>query len=329
MWYHPCEVRNLSFGCSRLMRLSVLINNIFVYAFSMAERLSVVVRRWVESLSSCHFCSSFWILVLLSFRGRRSWCTSSSSSPFCPQKSTWQSDGPVVVWLWVFTLIKLDLTQFVSQNDKRKTPWTLHRACQSDILLLLVHSQLRLPALLLLLLLLPIPVKEGGWEETLVVGVMLTPSLKRVAFSHDWIKASRLCCSALSCPPGALTEQKAFPLFHPDKLSFKTQETSAAISFARAQISWESISCSSNFDCGGGGRGGRQSVASALIWTVSLLMFCNVVMLWGFVSRPPSVLCPLRCRADAPLAVCSWDGRGRRAREQERDDDERESQSER
>lgn len=85
--YHPCEVRYLSFGCSRLMRLSVLINNIFVYAFSMTERLSVVVRRRVESLSSCHFCSSFWILVLLPFRGRRSWCTSSSSSPFCPQKS--------------------------------------------------------------------------------------------------------------------------------------------------------------------------------------------------------------------------------------------------
>ena len=80
--HHPCEVRYLSTGCSHLTRLSVLINNIFVYAFSMTQRLSVVVRRRVESLSSCHFCSSFWILVLLPFRGRRSWCTSSSSSPF-------------------------------------------------------------------------------------------------------------------------------------------------------------------------------------------------------------------------------------------------------
>lgn len=30
---HPCEVRYLSVGCSLLMRLSALINDIFVYAF--------------------------------------------------------------------------------------------------------------------------------------------------------------------------------------------------------------------------------------------------------------------------------------------------------
>ena len=79
---------------------------------------------------------------------------------------------------------------------------------------------------------------------------------------------SPLLLSAVMSPPGALTEQNAFPLFHPNKLSFKTQKTSAAISFVSEPRSAGRASVAaaiSTVAVVAAVVGGRQSVASALI----------------------------------------------------------------
>lgn len=136
------------------MRLSVLLNDIYL----IIEHLSVAVRSRVESLSSCHFCSSF----LIPFSGR-CWCTSSCSFLFVlrsPGDSLMDFSLPGCESLLLLHTDKIFLFLFNSENS-------LNSACQSNI-----HSSGAWSSSALM--------KEGRWEETLVVEV--TPSVKRVAF---------------------------------------------------------------------------------------------------------------------------------------------------
>lgn len=97
--------------------------------------------------------------------------------------------------------------------------------------------------------LLQILVREGRWEETLVVvvKVMLTPSMKRVAFR---LNQSLSSLSHSIVIPSCFDTARAFlPLRETD--FHKTQETPAAgaaenLLRFQAQIGQEGISCSNN-----------------------------------------------------------------------------------